>query len=355
MSVEDLSNELVIEMRKILGHQIKDATAESRHKKCMLCGTTGGFCNSHTIPQFCLENIAWNGKLNSFNTLINSDLLSKDSGVNNAATFHIICRPCDSKVFQDYEKAEAYDTLPTVAALNQIVLKTSLRDIYKHETEIELFEASKRLLKEKEPLLSFMITPIIDAQIKARTRDIEECYEIFRKAKEYLISPKDWLRVVSYDKLDYTVPIAYQGMVGLVTGMNGELINDNYNHKKSYNIEYLHLAVFPLKEATAVILFLDSKSKRYKQFEKYMTDATPEKRLEIINRIIMLYTEDYFLSKQLDEETLKHLEDSAKTLQDLLTTNPKKSLKNAIKDYDLRRDICIPNLFLRDYAVESNE
>lgn len=78
-----------------------------------------------------------------------------------------------------------------------------------------------------------MITPIIDAQIKARTRDIEECYEIFRKAKEYLISPKDWLRVVSYDKLDYTVPIAYQGMVGLVTGMNGELINDNYNHKKT--------------------------------------------------------------------------------------------------------------------------
>lgn len=69
MSVEDLSNELVIEMRKILGHQIKDATAESRHKKCMLCGTTGGFCNSHTIPQFCLENIAWNGKLNSFNTI----------------------------------------------------------------------------------------------------------------------------------------------------------------------------------------------------------------------------------------------------------------------------------------------
>ena len=200
-----------------------------------------------------------------------------------------------------------------------------------------------------------MITPIIDAQIKARTRDIEECYEIFRKAKEYLISPKDWLRVVSYDKLDYTVPIAYQGMVGLVTGMNGELINDNYNHKKNYNIEYLHLAVFPLKEATAVILFLDSKSKRYKRFEKYMTDATPEKRLEIINRIIMLYTEDYFLSKQLDEETLKHLEDSAKTLQDLLTTNPKKSLKNAIKDYDLRRDNCIPNLFLRDYAVESNE
>ena len=351
MSVDDLSNEQVIEMRKILGRQIKEATSESRHKECMLCGELGGFCNSHTIPRFCLENIAWNGKLNSFNTLINSELFSKDSGVNNAATFHIICRHCDSKMFQDYEKAEVYNTIPSVTVLNQIVLKTSLRDIYKHETEIELFEALKRMLKEKKPVLSFMITPIFNAQIKARTRDIEECYAIFRKAKEYLISSKTWLRVVSYDKLDYTVPIAFQGMVALVTGMNGEVINDNYNHKKSYNIEYLHLAVFPLKESTAVMLFLDSASMRYAQFEKYMANTTLEERLEIINRIIMLYTEDYFLSKQLDEKTLKSLEDSAQTLQDLLTTDPEKSLKNAIKDYDLRRDIYIPNLFSKDYAV----
>mgnify|MGYP004432659323 CR=1 FL=1 len=95
MSVDDLSNEQVIEMRKIIGRQIKEATSESRHKKCMLCGEPGGFCNSHTIPRFCLENIAWNGKLNSFNTLINSELFSKDFGVNNAATFHIICRHCE--------------------------------------------------------------------------------------------------------------------------------------------------------------------------------------------------------------------------------------------------------------------
>lgn len=355
MSGQDLSKEQVIEVRKMLGRQIKDATTKSRHEKCMLCDKPGGFCNSHTIPQFCLENIAWNGKLNSFNTLIASELLSKDSGVNNAATFHIICRPCDSKVFQDYEKAEAYDTVPSETALNQIVLKTSLRDIYKHETEIELFEASKQMVKEKQPLLSLMVAPIINAQIKARTRDIEECYEIFRKAKGYLITPNNWLKVVSYDKLDYTVPIAFQGMVALVTGMNGEVINDNFNHKKNYKIEYLHLAVFPLKGATAVMLFLDSENKRYSQFEKSIVNVTLEKRLEIINRIIMLYAEDYFLSKQLEDETLKQLEASAQTLQDLLTSNPNKSLKNAIEDYDLRREICIPNLFLRDYAVKFDD
>ena len=351
MNVDDLSNEQVIEMRKLLGRHIKDAVAKSRHEKCMLCDKPGGFCKSHTIPQFCLENIAWNGKLNSINTLIDSELLNKDSGVNNAATFHIICKQCDGKVFQDYEKGEAYDTVPSETALNQIVLKSSLRDIYKHETEIELFEAGKQLEKANHPLRSFITIPIINSQIHARTKDVEECYEIFRKAKDYLSSSKSWLRVVSYDKLNYTVPIAFQGMIALVTGVNGEVINDNFNHKRNYKIEYLHLAVFPLKEATAVMLFLDSANKRYTQFEKYMTDTTPEKRLEIINRIIMLYTEDYFLSKQLDKDTLENLEDSARTLQDPIIINSRKSLKKAIKDYDLRRDTFIPNLFLRDYAV----
>ena len=103
------------------------------------------------------------------------------------------------------------------------------------------------------------------------------------------------------------------------------------------------------------MLFLDSENKRYFQFEKSIVNVTLEKRLEIINRIIMLYAEDYFLSKQLEDETLKQLEASAQTLQDLLTSNPNKSLKNAVKDYDLRREICIPNLFLRDYAVKFDD
>ena len=351
MGGNDLTKEQVVEMRKILRHQMKDAVSKSRHKKCLLCGEEKGFCNSHTIPQFCLKNIAWNGKLNSFNTLIDSKLLDKESGVNNAGTFHIVCRSCDSVVFQDYEKESAYDSIPSETALSQIVLKTSLRDIYKHETEIELYEASKKILREKHPVFSFLFSPILNAQINARARDIEECYEIFDKAKAYSTSHTSWLRIISYDKLDYTVPIAFQGMVALITGVNGETINNNFNYNKNYRIEYLHIAIFPLKDATAVILFLDSSNTRYKQFEKFMKESPLEKRLEIVNRILMLYTEDYFLSKHLNEDIIKSLEDSAKTLQDTITFNPKKSMKDAVKDYDLRRDFCIPNLLIKEYAV----
>lgn len=352
MSSDGFSDDQIIELRKIINGQIKDARKKSRHDKCLLCDKEGGFCDSHIIPQFCLKNIAWNGKLNSFNTLIDSDFLKKDSGIKDAGIFHLICRSCDGKVFQNYENAEAYESVPTETVLNQIALKTSLRDIYKHETELEMYKAMKQVMKEKSPFLSIFINKMFDSQIEARKLDIKECYEIFNTAKENLSSPKKYLKIISYDKLDFTVPIAFQGMIALVTGVNGETINDNYNYHSSYKVEYLHIAVFPLKQSTAVILFLNDKCTRYEKFEKFLSEATQEKRLEIINRIIFLYAEDYYLSKLLDDDIIRELQEPAKILQDLMTTAPQKSLKNAVKDYDLRRDFCIPNLLSRDYSVK---
>lgn len=352
MSSDGFSDDQIIELRKIINDQIKDARKKSRHNKCLLCDKEGGFCDSHIIPQFCLKNIAWNGKLNSFNTLIDSNFLKKDSGIKDAGIFHLICKSCDGRVFQNYENSDAYETIPTVTALNQIVLKTSLRDIYKHESEIEMYKAMKKVMKEKSPFLSIFINKMLDSQIAARKWDTRECYEIFNTAKENLESSENWLRIISYDKLDYTVPIAFQGMIALVTGVNGETINDNYNYDSSYKVEYLHIAVFPLKQSTAVILFLDNKCSRYENFEKFLSNSTREKRLEIINRIIFLYAEDYYLSKLLDDEIIRTLQEPAKILQDTFTTNPRKSLKNSVKDYDLRRDFCIPNLLSRDYSVK---
>ena len=37
------------------------------------------------------------------NTILNIPLLKDDKGINEAGTFHLICRDCDSKIFQDYE------------------------------------------------------------------------------------------------------------------------------------------------------------------------------------------------------------------------------------------------------------
>ncbi len=353
MSSDNFSTEQIIELRKLLGKYIKDARSRSRHKVCLLCGREGGFCNSHTIPQFCLENIAWNGKLYSMHTLLNTQLLSSDSGVNSSGTFHIICRDCDGRVFQDYENAEAFEAAPTEKVLNQIALKTAMRDIYKHEAEIEMYEAVKLMAAERLEGFSQVVDVMMNSQIDARKRDVEECYEIFDRAKDCLSDGNSRFRTISCDILNYIAPIAFQGMVALVTGADGEVINDNFNYEDSYRVEYLHIAVFPLKRTTAVILFLDAESTRYEKFESFITGLEQEKRLEIINRIIFLYTEDYYLSKQLDEGVLRRLEEPARSMQDMFSVNPRRTLRKAVRDYSLKREIRMPNLLSEEYAVEA--
>lgn len=62
-----------------------------------------------------------------------------------------------------------------------------------------------------------------------------------------------------------------------------------------------------------------------------------KQRLEIINRIIFLYTEDYYLSKHLDEDTIRILQEPAKLLQDPVTTDPnqeKKDIFNGVRGYN---------------------
>lgn len=351
LNTDDLSKEQLIEARKMLGQFIKQSKSEAKHEECLICGQRAPFCNSHTIPQFCLKNIADNGKMKSFNALVGTELLSVESGVNNAGTFHIICRQCDSTIFQDYEDPQAYATTPSSKLLNQIALKNALRDINKHETEIEMIKSIKKMMHEKEPLLSFMMDSYFDSQITARSRDVEECYDIFNDAKNNLTSANSNYHLISFDQLGYVVPIAFQGMVALITGVNGEVINDQYNYDPNYSVEYLHLSVFPLENTSVIISFSNDKNTRMTAFENELKKMNITQRLEIINRILMWYAEDYFFSPKLPKEVSSQLEKAAQQMQDLVTSNPEQSLKNAVKDYDLRRDTCLPNLFSYEYSV----
>ena len=267
LNTDDLSKEQLIEARKMLGQFIKQSKSEAKHKECLICGKKAPFCNSHTIPQFCLKNIADNGKMKSFNALVGTELLSAESGVNNAGTFHIICRSCDGTIFQDYEDPQAYAITPSSKLLNQIALKNALRDINKHETEIEMMKSMKKMLHEKDLFGVYEKDSYFECQITARSRDVEECYDIFNDAKTNLTSANSNYHLISFDQLGYVVPIAFQGMIALITGVNGEVINDQYNYDSNYSLEYLHLAVFPLENTSVIISFSDDKYTRITTFE----------------------------------------------------------------------------------------
>lgn len=351
MNTDDLSNDQLIDARKMIGQLVKQARTQAKHETCLICGQKLPFCNSHTVPQFCLKNIADNGKVNLFNALLGTELLSSDSGVKSSGTFHIICRQCDGTIFQDYENPQAYSETPSSKILNQIALKNVLRDIYKHETELEIIKSMKRILIEKEPCFAMIADAYFSSQMKARSQDIKDCYDIFDTVKSNLNIASPNVHMVSFDKLNYVVPIAFQGMIALITGVSGELINYQYNYAPDYSVEYLHLAIFPLENSSVIITFSDDKNSRISTFEKELKNMSVTKRLEIINRIVFWYAEDYFFSPRLPKEVASELEQAARQMQDLFSTNPEKSTKNAIKDFDLRRDTCLPNLLSQEYAI----
>lgn len=352
---DDLTNEQIIDARKFFGTFVKEARKNAKHEACLICGEKAPFCNSHTIPQFCLKHITYKGKVKSLNAFLGTELLSPESGINNAGTFHVICRHCDGTIFQDYENSQAYLQKPSYNVLNQIALKNVLRDIYKHETEIEMMKIMKKNILQERTLLAlmFMMGIRLNEQIKARSKDIEKCYDIFNVIKNNINSDVMNYRLVSYDKLEYVVPIAFQGMIALITGVNGEVINNIYSTDSDYNIEYLHIAIFPLENTSVVITFTEDRNNRILSFEEALKGLTFLKRLEIINKIVFWYAEDYFFSPYLSEEVIKYLERSAGQMQDLFTDDEEKSLENAVKDYDLRRDIYLPNLLSKEYAVSS--
>lgn len=61
----------IIEATKALNKMIKDSRNQAKQSNCYYCGNDcDSFCNSHTLPAFCLRNIAQNGKVFYSNTIL---------------------------------------------------------------------------------------------------------------------------------------------------------------------------------------------------------------------------------------------------------------------------------------------
>ena len=75
-----------------------------------------------------------------------------------------------------------------------------------------------------------------------------------------------------------------------------------YNIVKSninYKIQDLHICIFPLKESSIVMMFIDSNNKRYRNFYKKFNKLSHDDKLELVNYLIFLYSEDVFISKNI--------------------------------------------------------
>ena len=135
-----MNEDEIIKYKKYLSQILKESRNQAKQKQCYHCGTNcDGFCNSHTVPEFCLRNIAKNGKVFYSNSILEMPLLKDIKGVNEAGTFHLICKNCDNTIFQDYENPDNYENLPSIKMLAQIDMKNNLKNISKRLTEKELY------------------------------------------------------------------------------------------------------------------------------------------------------------------------------------------------------------------------
>lgn len=343
----------LIEYRKQMSQILSTARKRAKGDSCYFCGKkTTTFCESHYVPKFCLKNISVNGKLYYYNNFLDFKLIATDKGVKEAGTFSLICRSCDSKAFQDYENPDNYDTTPSEKMIAEIAMKDYLKFIYKRHFEKAMFD----IIAEKNPFVG--ATASVQNEIK--DLDLMEYEHNFEKAKRAMGSEaNNTYDLFFYTKLPYVAPIAIQSLLVLVSDLKCKCVNNIYDYSQDYHPKDLHLAVLPIQDSTLVMLFCDANEPVYKGFINQFKELSSGEQLGVINYMIFLYTEDYFISPSISEEILNNAAFKEVTGQSLESFGLAFSeehareitLRKALSAFDLNAWKRIPNLLDERYKL----
>lgn len=327
----------------------KKAKANTKKATCYFCGKEcSSFCKSHSIPDFILSRIAENGQLIS---LLQGKYptTGRYTGVNDAGTFFLICRECDSKVFQDYETEKAFDKTPSDKILSEIALKNYLLLIYRRIMENEIHRLRSKNLRFRG---------YSQEKIDVGQTDLSEFQSQFFYAKKALsnqIGEKYYLGY--YIVVDYVVPYAAQAAITLCVDFEDNIVNNVYEVSKDYRIEQIHVSVFPLKGKSVISLFTENGSKRYRKFYKQLKKLSQLDQLAAINYIIFSYTENVFMSPEIAQQvsTNPSFEKVCRKTTDFISNKfieKKNVLPLLIKEFSLSQRNCIPNLLSPDFALK---
>lgn len=341
-----------IKYKKKINQVVSKARRSSKKSKCLICGReVDGFCNSHSIPAFCLKQIANQGKVYYSNKLIDLPFMDTEKGIKNAGTFHLICQKCDNTIFQTYENPINYNDKISGKMLAEIAMKNYLKRIDKRNMELEMPKAHREFGNNYPVEIERLYE-------EAKTLDLKEDLSCFHKAKR-LIQKEDNTEYYLFSriKLDYTVPIAFQGIVALIADLDGTIINYIYNKNCKYKMAYLHICIFPFESKTEILMFIENTHKRYRKFYKRFNKLSLESKLSIINYIIFLYTEDYFISKSVGDDIIKNESLRNVSIQsfDALVTSPGiNPIEEAKKIFDLNNHDTIPNILSIEFAIKND-
>lgn len=343
-SSQPQNQEQRIEQRKIYSKLMNQARSNTKRPTCYYCGKNcSSFCKSHSIPQFVLKRIS------PIASIIDRELdpTANDAGINNAGTFYIICNDCDNIIFKEYESPEVYAEFPSDSILAKIALKNYIQMIWKRMIENEYY-----IQLSQEP---FCDLTLVASKLFWGNRDLEYYERAYIYSKATIEKQKrNRYHMCFYAKLDYVVPYATQSAITLLSDLEDNVINNIYLTSTNYNIESIHICVYPLKETSIVMAFVPQGCRRYSKFEKQLQKLTVDDQLATINYIVFSNTENVYMNRKLVD---KLQSDSTFTEICCLTSDYKIRAQNpdplaqAINKFSLSRRTQIPNLLSKDYAL----
>ncbi len=340
-SMDDIDQ---VQLRKKYTRVIKKARERSKPDSCILCGKEKtSFCNSHSVPSMVLRNIAQDGKLLYVNSLIGFEMIDSEKGVNNSGTFHIICKDCDNTFFQDYENLDSLLSKPTDIMLAEIALKNTLLQYSKRLLEIELF---KELQNEVGMFDNY---EALNHLQKLDLRDYSEEIAFYKGLIDN--NNSGGFQILFWEKLPYKTPIAIQSCIALPKDMENNIVNDIYDMSYKVRMEDMHLCVFPLEKETVVLAFYHKRDRKYRKLRHQFNSVSEERIIKYINWLIIKYTENYYISKEIEDiladKNLKELSQDNNDLPSLGMVN----LETLLKGYKGIGVDEIPNLLSSEFAI----
>lgn len=281
----------IIEVRKRISKFLSNARNGAKPDKCILCGKPQtSFCNSHSVPQLALRNIAVNGKVLLASALMGiEDVIDIEDGVKGSGTFHFICNDCDNSFFQEYENEQNLKSFPTDKMLAEIAVKNLLLQLSKRAQEKELYcELQKEFhvytnLKDLEEIK------------KLDVRDYTEELNFHKNIADK--NSKGGYQVLYWSILPYKIPIAMQSAIALAKDLDGNEVNNIFDMSEKVKMQFMHLAILPLKDESVVLAFYHKRDKLYRKLRHQINSLSEQKVLQFLNYIIFAYTENYFISK----------------------------------------------------------
>ena len=279
----------------------------SKVDECVICHKKmTSACNSHVVPQFILKNVSENGKV-AYGIALNSISINgiyKETGINNAHTFRLICKDCDNRLFKDYENLnhllnfdELSDTLKS-KILCEMALKTRLSHIsmkYKSIVTRDMVAGGKIAKMEEE------------GKVFAERVDMNDHFdtnETLIRDINYGINP---FVMLFNEVLDYNVSIATQTIINYNYDLNGKQIFDPSAVSFENIGNYFYLMILPLGDKTRIMFYIEKdKYEKVNDLVEQFKALSFEEKLHFIFISLIIHDEQFYMSPSFVERINKH-------------------------------------------------